>query len=369
MKIIDYQYSDNEWEFGKVEFQDVNLIVGDSGTGKTRLLNSIFNLGTSVVHKKAVLPLCSWNVTLGTENDKYFWSVSTELIDGEVVVANEELHINGKKIMERDKAKFSLDGKEAFKLPKNEMSITTLREEDVIKPLYDGFSRILRRRFFADDLERNSGLQAINNKLLNQIGMKKDLNDLYKSDLGLNLRLSILKDNFPDIYNKIIGLYLEAFDFIQEVRIIPSDKLESIDILFVPTPVFCIRERNINKWIRLDEMASGLQKSLLILTDLLALPEDVIYLIDEYENSLGINAINILPNILLSENLKRQIFVTSHHPYIISKFPVENWYVAHRKGSKVIFDHGEKLVSRYGTSKQDKYFQLVNDPFYAEGIE
>jgi predicted ATP-dependent endonuclease of OLD family len=112
-----------------------------------------------------------------------------------------------------------------------------------------------------------------------------------------------------------------------------------------------------------------MQKALLILTDLLTLPDKSIYLIDEYENSLGVTPINVLPNLLLSETINIQIFVTSHHPYIISKFPVENWYVAHRKGAIVSFASGKELAQRYSTSSQEKYIQLINDPFYSEGIE
>ncbi len=103
--------------------------------------------------------------------------------------SREVLYLNDKKIIERDKDNFLFEGRETIKLPKNEMSITTLREEPLIKPLYDGFSRILRRRFFADDIERNSAFQVMNKKHMSEIGLKNDLEELYKADLGLNLGL------------------------------------------------------------------------------------------------------------------------------------------------------------------------------------
>jgi predicted ATPase len=112
-----------------------------------------------------------------------------------------------------------------------------------------------------------------------------------------------------------------------------------------------------------------MQKALLVATDLLALPKGSIYLLDEYENSLGVGPINFLPNILASYDIEMQLFITSHHPYLISKFPVENWYVSHRKGMEIKFAYGDELVSRYSTSKQDKYLQLLNDPYYSEGVE
>ena len=48
MKINSYQFTDvrlTGWRFSRVEFGNVSLLVGDSGAGKTRLLNTLFNLG------------------------------------------------------------------------------------------------------------------------------------------------------------------------------------------------------------------------------------------------------------------------------------------------------------------------------------
>jgi hypothetical protein len=112
-----------------------------------------------------------------------------------------------------------------------------------------------------------------------------------------------------------------------------------------------------------------MQKALLIITDLFSLPDDVVYMIDEYENSLGVGAINILPDILFSGEIPYQVFITSHHPYIISNFPLEYWYIAHRNGSNVKFSYGDELATRYGVSKQDLYIQLINDPIYSEGVK
>lgn len=368
MKILEYEYSGDQWIFRKVEFQDVNLIVGDSGTGKTRLLNTIFNLGRNVAQKQ-LGGISTWNLTLGIGEDKYQWTISTVLEDDEFVVDYEQIHLNNKPLLERNKNDFTLNGKSLVQLPKNEMSVSILRDEETIKPLYDGFSRILRRRFFGDDLERNARIQAANYKFLKTISRDKELNELYKADLGLNLRLYVLQTYFKDIYNKIVVLFKESFEYIKEVKIISSEKLEDLDIPISGTPIFCVRERNVDKWIRLDHLSSGMQKALLIITDLYALPKDIIYIIDEYENSLGIGAINILPEILFSEETEKQVFITSHHPYIITKFPVEHWYVAHRKGSEVRFSYGSELITRYGLSAQDKFLQLLNDPYYSEGIE
>lgn len=368
MKILDYEFSEEFWTYKKVDFQDINLIVGDTGTGKTRFLNSLFNLGAQVGRSSGP-KLGHWIVTSKIDNDIYSWEVTTSLEKNRIVVASEKLFLNQKIILNREGLKCEFKGNNSYNLPKDEMSISTLREEELIKPLYDGFSKMLRRRFFSDELEKISNFWLANQKSLIEIGKSKDLYELYKADAPLNYRLFILEKYFPKIYSKIIATYQETFSFIEDIKIKVSDELKNNSIPFSGIPIFCIREQNVNKWLRVDELSSGMQKALLIITDLFSLPNDIIYLIDEYENSLGVSVINILPEILFSGEIPFQVFVTSHHPYIISKFPVEHWYIAHRKGSNVKFTFGEELINRYGGSSQDLYTQLVNDPIYSEGIE
>ena len=134
-------------------------------------------------------------------------------------------------------------------------------------------------------------------------------------------------------------------------------------------PLFCIKEKSVDRWLPVPDLSSGMQKVLLILTDLHVLPNGSIYLIDEYENSLGINAIEFLPTVFLSLEMDIQLFVTSHHPYLINRVPVANWYVFHRSGSSVRIKPGVELQQKYGRSKQNAFIQLINDPFYLEGVE
>ena len=368
MKILDYRYNGPDWKFSQVRFQKINLIVGDSGTGKTRLLNTIFNLGTFVAQGKPGGE-GEWDLSLGIGEEIYRWNVSKIKKDDEVVVEREQLFLNERLILDRDKDNFLFDNRPPLpKLSSSEMSPYILKEEELIKPLYDGFSTMLRRKFFDDALAKNSSIVVISQKLLDRLGKKKDLHELYKRDFTLNLRLYVLSKFFPDIFREIITHYIETFDFISEVAIRDGREFDSVDI---PSgaPIFCIKERNVKTWLRLDELSSGMQKVLLILTDLLSLPDGCIYLIDEYENSLGVGGIDFLPDLLSSKDINFQILFTSHHPYIISHIPVEYWYVAHRKGSRVKFAYGEDLVKRYNISNQEKYIQLLNDPFYNEGIE
>ncbi len=135
-------------------------------------------------------------------------------------------------------------------------------------------------------------------------------------------------------------------------------------------PVFALREKYNNKWIPLNEFASGMKKVLLILSDIFILPEEgCVYMIDEYENSLGVNAINFFPSVLLEGTTESQFLITSHHPYIIGNVPVKDWIVLHRKENTVHVKQGAELEERFGKSKQKAFIQLINEPFYIEGVE
>lgn len=367
MKLLDYEYHDHDWDFHQVRFQQVNLIVGDSGSGKTRLLNTLFNLGTFIAQGKVPRNEGEWAISFGVDKNIYKWNVSIVKKDDKTVVGKEELFLNEEPLVKRDGDKFEYRDKDLPKLTREQMSLYILKEEELIKPLHDGFLKILRRKFFEDDLAKNAAIMLGSQKQLDSIGNGRDLEVLFNQDLMLNPRLYILSRYFPDIFKEIVAHYKDVFDFISDAKVL----LDHSDGINIPmgTPIFCIKERNVNKWMRLSELSSGMQKVLLILTDLLSLPKGTIYLIDEYENSLGPKAIRFLPHLLLARDFDLQILMTSHHPYIISNIPVEHWYVAHRQGSQVQFAYGEDLVKRYSSSSQEKYIQLLNDPFYSEGIE
>src|SRR6266513_5031058 len=117
-------------------------------------------------------------------------------------------------------------------------------------------------------------------------------------------------------------------------------------------PVFTIRETKVAAPIPYQQISSGMQKVLLIVTDIVMLPPGSVYLIDEYENSLGINAINFLPSFLVEQGGANQFVITSHHPYLINAIPIKDWFVFNRVGSHITIKPGTELAAKYGRSKQ-----------------
>lgn len=374
MKILSYEcqsFEPTPWHFSKVDFGKINLLVGDTATGKTRLLNTIFNLCGFAAANQLVLGM--WEILFQHHTKTYKWVLETEKMDGEDTIVKDnlsEITDGGEQsIIARSQTSFTFRNKEMPKLSKKETSVWLLKEEEEIKPIYEGFSSILRRRFHQEALIKASEYQSIPPGLIMKIEKQRDLKLLFNSDLGLSASLYFLSEYFEDLFNKICGIYKKVFPFIAETKLLDLSELNKNISVPGKLPVFCTKEKRIDKWVGITDLSSGMQKVLLILTDLFMIPEEGIYIIDEYENSLGINAIDFFPSLLMEIEKNIQFFITSHHPYIINKIPVHDWYIFHRRGAEVSIRHGEELVQRFGQSKQKAFIKLINDPFYTEGVE
>ncbi len=380
MKITKYEFNDIDpkgWSFDPIEFGNVNLIVGNSGMGKTRILNTLFNLGSEVVKKSVKAGI--WNLRLSTSKIEFTWKLNVQLDNQLKPFIQDELLekiIDDKKeiLVERKNNEFIFKGERLPKLSKTETCISLLRDEDEIHLLYEGFTKIIRRRFFESELSENCKISGFPFGLFDKIVKGKTnpkllFPQLHDGGISLNGIQFILQKYYNTIFKKICDLYRSIFPFIDEIKVLDFQELEGDLKIPGQIPVFCIKERGVNKWLKLDDLSSGMQKVLLIITDIFTMPDDSIYIIDEYENSLGINAINFFPELLIEENNDIQFFITSHHPYLINKVPISNWYVFHRTGPKVDVLYGEKLKQRIGTSKQQAFIKLINDSFFIEGKE
>jgi predicted ATPase len=197
----------------------------------------------------------------------------------------------------------------------------------------------------------------------------KNIQRLTVEEIDFHNKLNILKRIDTDGFTKVIDLIKTAFPFIENADVLNISQVIPAFNVPIQTPVFCIKEKNISKWIPCNDISSGMQKLFLLILDTYLLRDIGILFIDEYENSLGINAINFLPDLINSISDNCQFIITSHHPYIINTIPIEAWKVFHRKGTDVNITPGKDLKEKYSKSKQEYFVQLINDPLYKGGIE
>lgn len=377
MKLISLEYynKEQEWGFEKIRFFDLTLLVGVSGVGKTQILRSIYFLkriadGSSENGVK-------WNVEFETlSGEIYSWKGEFENIKSKSEfipdfieseeekikpkILHEELSSGSNIIIKRDLDVFLFNNKEMPKLNSNESAINILKEEDLIKEIFNSFKLIIFRDHTQKEGVRFSGLSV--EKLKNKFDTFQKIKE---SDLDTFHKFALTYEVSKDTFEEIKTRFIEVFPQVEDVKLEPIRDDEFSNFIFEAT-VIQIKEAEVNKWIPHNRMSSGMLRTLLHIAEMYLWNEGTVILIDEFENSLGLNCIDVLTEDLMYVDNKIQFIATSHHPYIINKIPYENWKIVTRKGGYIkTFDAKEFEM---GDSHHDRFMSLINHPFYKQGI-
>ncbi|NQT35121.1 ATP-binding protein [bacterium] len=368
--ITSYQFSGitEPWSFKKVNLGRINLLVGASGCGKTRFLNTLFNLSTFIAQGQSFRQ-GKWDITARIEEKHYEWhyeGVSDSEGVNKVTVESLKLRTDSSEemIVERTLDEFKFKSQQLPKLEREKLSITMLKEEDTIQPFYRMFAHGLRRLFHASALQDAVAFQSIPDEIIKKFESKPDLEEFVRHDFSVQTKLYLLQKFFPEKYELATSLFQDVFPSIKQTRVDLVSQTPSPIKIKGSFPVFAVKEKGVQNWLPLPELSSGMQKVLLIITDVLSFTSGCIYMIDEYENSLGVNAIDFLPDFLIDHGGSNQFFITTHHPYLINNMPMSSWLVLNRRGSNVAIRNGSEFKELFGKSKQKAFIQLINDSFY-----
>ncbi|OHD18792.1 MAG: hypothetical protein A2086_03200 [Spirochaetes bacterium GWD1_27_9] len=375
MKIQSLKYKNGitNWELSNLIFQeDLTLLVGISGAGKTRILNAIYNLKGIVSGYS--LNGVSWDIKfIGENNQIYRWLGEFEILkDSELLFKNdlkeeeesneekpkllsEYLYCNSEIIFSKENSVIKFEGKDIPKISPYRSAINLFLDDEKIKPAYLSLKNIYQIDYYTEfeDCIRCSGCKT---------GFvekdKKKLLEKIKNQTGHVLgKLLICYMHLPDIFNEIKNDFMSIFPQVTDIRFF--SEIENSDRYILQ-----IKENNTD-WISHYQISSGMFKTLVNITELKLFPENSVILIDELENSLGLNCINhVAESFLRKENL--QFIITSHHPYIINVIPMSSWKIITRKSSLVITKNAEEL--NLGKSKHEAFKQLINLTDYYQGI-
>jgi ABC-type dipeptide/oligopeptide/nickel transport system ATPase component len=376
MKIHQFEYQDHEyqWKLEPVKFlPHLNLLVGISGVGKTEILKAIRRLNK--IANGASLNGVEWNIEFSTsDNVNYHWQgrfevhqttqiIQQELDEGEITdskdegfrILSERLYRNDIIIVERDEEKIILNGKQTPKLSLFQSVVYILNREDDIIPVKTELEKIIFVDYEKIDKTWKIPISVI--KQYENSSLKK----LKESDLPTPVKLSILYRYFRQEFNKIKKLFQTIFPKVIDIKIEPfkQDKLEQLptalsDILRDAVTIN-IKEKRVNDWI--ENISSGMLKTFMYISELSLSPEGAVILIDEFENSLGVNCIDSVTDLIL-ENRDLQFFITSHHPYIINNISPAYWKIVTRRGGLVSVKNAEYF--HISSSRQKAFIDLIN---------
>jgi ABC-type lipoprotein export system ATPase subunit len=367
MKIHQLEYYDKEyqWTLERLELLDnLNLLVGVSGAGKTRILRAIRSL--KAIANGSSLNGVEWNVCFSTEDKtKYEWSGKFELIETtpidedseedekKVKILSENLTVNNKNIVKRTESEIVFKGNITPKLSPFESVIELLAQEDIIIPIKEELNKII-----LTDSERDfERIWRLPLSIFKKYE-KYSFADLKESDLPIPVKLAIVYRIFPDNFSEIKNTFREIFSNVSDIKLenVADDDIPiALSQLLKETTIVSIKEKKVEKWIQ--NISSGMFKTLMYISQLYLSPNNSVILIDEFENSLGINCIDSVTELILN-NHNSQFIITSHHPYIINNISPAFWKIVTRQGSLVTVKNAKDF--HISNSRQKAFIDLIN---------
>ena len=375
MKIISLRVKNNffEWDFDEIKFSsNLTLLVGVSGAGKTQTLRAIIDL-RRIANGKAINGF-EWKIIFSTVNGtEFIWEGRFDTVETNELsfeddekekqderekssLIYERLTSNNQVLIERNLEKIRYKDSSMPKLSSHQSMIYVLKEESVIKEAFDALNKIEYRAHTKNGNERR--VINLNNPLPSLKNKYKTLDSIVNIDEDIRTKLYLTLENKLDIYEKIKSRFIDIFPQIEDLKFEPFKtdifpKALADKIL----PLIYIKEKSVQKWIREDRISSGMLRTIIHIAEMFLANEGSVILIDEFENSLGINCIDILTDDLIHENKTLQFIATSHHPYIINNIPYEYWKIVTRQGGHIRI--GNASDYHLGKSKQDAFIQLT----------
>lgn len=371
---LEYEDKELEWKLDPIYFSNLTLLVGVSGVGKTQILQAIMSLKR--IASGASLNGLKWSIIFTTkDNFRYQWQgefetkeIIDEIFDEDdekrFKILNEKLYRDDELIVNRVHSDIIFQNQSTPKLSPYKSVLDILSQEEVISPAHDAFSKIIRSDPSISMPRLNVSVLFV--KFDNLVKKYESLEAIQESDLDTHVKLALVYKNVPKVFDKIKERFINTFPQVEDIKLEPVPQQE-LSRFLAELPLFQIKEKGVNKWIDQRKISSGMLRAITHLSEIYLWPEATVILVDEFENSLGINCIDILTEELLTENRNFQFIITSHHPYIINNIGMEHWKIVTRRGGVVTARDADEFKG-LGKSKHDAFIQLMNLEAFQEGI-
>lgn len=376
MKINSFNFRNNSqnWHLEKTYFDNLNLLVGASGVGKTRILKALYLICNVAQGEVQMLEDVEWSIDFSHLGQKYRWNLKalnptektfsseqnqSEIVDEKLIKFAEDNEPI--EILHRTKTESTLNKSQIPKLKRTESAINLLSEEDSITPISEAFKRFIFNET-PQSVIVSSGFDPSNVPLLPDSKLEDSDPYLYLQKFKVAsvntptvLKAYFLQGFFPHIFNEIKYTYIEIFPSVQDIKITINRESDNRYSL-----LFEIKEIFSENWITQLRISSGMYRTLTYLIEVIAAPEESIIMIDEFENSLGINCMPQLTDFILDKSPNLQFILTSHHPYIINNIPWKTWQLVSRTNGSIRTRKAVDIPELNTASSLDKFTQLIN---------
>ncbi len=379
-----FEDRDSGWRLEETSFSQLNLLVGVSGAGKTRILEAFHDVRRAALSGARGIPSSSWTLTVEAEGACYTWEAETKVtravlltgardlpssdMESDARFVRETVYRDGEQLLDRS-SEFLFQNQRLPRLPDWQGAIHLLQSEDAIGPLHSA----LRRWQFADLPFPLAGTAIIDlsgaGKTLERYSTVEELRNA--NGLGTLVKLYVLQENFRELFESVCERYREIFPTVSDLEIASYRKLgwkPEMDAVSMDQRLTVgLDEQGIDGRV-VQDLSAGMMKVLVYLTELALAPPGSVFLVDELENSLGINCLPEIADYFLEKSRDVQFILTSHHPQVINKIPSDHWKLVTRRGSIVRILDGPSIPELQTASPLRKFTQLINLPQYEEGV-
>jgi len=361
-----------------VEFGRKNFLVGISGSGKSTILNALYTLVQ--IASGSSSPADTWNVVFrDKENRKVEWSGKFSKKgefdeDGaeKAGLIEEKITIDGASFLLKKGEVITLENKEFPIIDATKSNLYIFRNQDSLKTIYESISSLI----ISGALEANSGSlmaipyissvyeEAVKKTLHNENQSIKDVVLINDRRLSAKERIIFAHKYDQKAFEDLVFVYTSIFPSVEniltkQIRNLASDSKYTNH----RGSVIQLKLKD-GTLVEQGHISSGMFKTLLVLADIILSPDECVILMDEIENSLGLNCLQEVLNELIISN--KQIILTTHHPKIINNAPKNSWKIVTRKANEISVHDASVLKSN--NNSHDPFFQLINSEIYKYGV-
>ena len=273
---------------------------------------------------------------------------------------DEELIIEDKVIVTRNSEDIYFHEIPTVKLSPNQSILSLLNREDEISPVQYSFDQILYRKFLGGYLKPDFTVQIDSSK-----SEPLRVEDIQWGYAQIDDKLYQVYQYFPRLFEQIEETFINIFPQVEKLRFKIQLKNGNKTSSNSEEAILEMKERGVRDWIKVEELSDGMFKTFVHVSEVYLYSSGTVILIDEFENSLGVNCIDVLTEIM-QENSHLQFIITSHHPYIINRIAPKHWKIVTRKGSVVSVKNADEKA--FARSHHEAFIQLLNLKEYREGI-
>lgn len=384
---LEYWDKASNWHIKPINFTNLTLLVGATGVGKTRILQALLNL-KKIIEGESLNGL-KWKISFLANEKEFIWEgefslnekisnfytkeIGDALFGGydspTPLVIHEKLTVNSREVFvrfQRPSPSIVNGEPEDFGVREDQSYLHLLRNKD-IDIVINSFKKLLYSDYIiSDKILFDQSFIVFGPNFFNSY---PTFESIINSDEHLFAKFYWVSKKNVKLFKRIKRIYMGIFPQVIDLKFERIYTLEKtlIPALLKSIPFIQLREESLDKWITIREISSGMYRTFIHLLEIHLSTEHTVILIDEFENSLGINCIDEIINEILIASNKIQFIISSHHPYIINSIPTNKWKLITKYAGDIYNQDLEEY--NFNESFQDGFTQLINNDEYRTGLK